>query len=327
MNKTITDHVKDVLKQEAEAIYHIRAKVDHNFSDAVDLIFMSKGKVIISGIGKSGLVGRKISATLNSTGTPSIFLHPVEAMHGDLGAVCSDDVFIGLSNSGETSELNSVLPLIKNAGCPIISFTGNAFSSLARESDITIDVGVEKEACPLGLAPTSSTTALLSAGDALAVALIYKREFKKEDFKKFHPGGSLGKRLSMKAGELMLGLKDTPVVDFSSSFSDAVEILDKKSMGAVFVIDNDLRLKGLVTDGDIRHYIASGKTLSGVFVRDVMTENPFYVSQDLPVYDCLNIMEENQITVLPVLGHDKSVTGILHLHDILGKGELKFSGQ
>ncbi|MGM0418602.1 MAG: KpsF/GutQ family sugar-phosphate isomerase [Thermodesulfobacteriota bacterium] len=321
-----TEYIKQIFTEEALALYYVRDKIDESFNDAVETILNSKGKVVISGIGKSGLIGKKISATLNSTGTYSIFLHPVEAMHGDLGLVTENDVFIGLSNSGETSELNHILASIKNIGCKIISFTGNKDSTLAQNSDIAIDVGVEKEACPLNLAPTSSTTALLCAGDALSAALIYRKGFKKEDFKKFHPGGALGKRLSMNVETLMNIIEKTPVVISGSSLLDALKVLDDKNLGAVFVTDEDRVLKGLVTDGDIRRFMVSGGYDLKSDVSTCMTKNPLFAVYGSPVYDALNVMEEHQITVLPVVDFNKRVMGILHLHDILGKGELKFSG-
>lgn len=326
MNNTLND-IKNIFTMEAEALLSVRDKVDKNFVKAVDLISSSNGKVVISGIGKSGLIGRKISATLNSTGTYSIFLHPVEAMHGDLGILKKEDVFIGLSNSGETSELNVILSSVKKAGCPIISFTGNMDSTLAKQSDIVIDTGVEKEACPLNLAPTSSTTALLCAGDALASALILKKGFKKEDFKRFHPGGLLGKRLSMKVEEIMNSIEKTPLVKMDSSLASALEVLDQKNLGAVFITEENNTLSGVLTDGDIRRFIVDEKIDLKKSVREYMTRNPLFAVIGSPVYDSLNLMEAKQITVLPVVDADKRVAGILHLHDILGKGELKFSGQ
>lgn len=325
--QNILENIKNVFTEEAKALLFVREKINENFAKAVDLIFSSNGKVVVSGIGKSGLIGRKISATLNSTGTYSIFLHPVEAMHGDLGILKKEDVFIGLSNSGETSELNIILASVKRAGCPIISFTGNLDSTLANQSDIVIDTGVEKEACPLNLAPTSSTTALLCAGDALASALILKKGFQKEDFKKFHPGGLLGKRLSMKVEELMNPFEKTPVASENSDLLIALKILDKKSLGAVFIVGENNKLKGVITDGDIRRIIVEGKINLNHSVKEYMTKKTFQTIYGSPVYDALNLMELNQITVLPVVDHLGSVVGILHLHDILGKGELKFSGQ
>ncbi|MDY0132640.1 MAG: KpsF/GutQ family sugar-phosphate isomerase [Desulforegulaceae bacterium] len=323
----IVDDIKYIFTQEAESLLFVRDKIDENFVRAVELISFSKGKVVISGIGKSGLVGRKISATLNSTGTYSIFLHPVEAMHGDLGILKKEDIFIGLSNSGETTELNMVLSSVKRAGCPVISFTGNKNSTLAKNSDLVIDTGVEKEACPLNLAPTSSTTALLCAGDALASALILKKGFKKEDFKKFHPGGLLGKRLSMKVEELMNSMEKTPLVPIESDLGVALEILDEKNLGAVFIIEKNNKLSGVLTDGDIRRFIVDRKIDFKISVKEYMTKKPLLAFLGSPVYDSLNLMETNQITVLPVVDFDNKVVGILHLHDILGKGELKFSGQ
>jgi len=326
MNNTL-ENIKNIFTQEAEALFFVRDKIDENFVKAVELISSSTGKVVISGIGKSGLIGKKISATLNSTGTYSIFLHPVEGMHGDLGILKKEDVFIGLSNSGETSELNLILPSVKRAGCPVISFTGNMNSTLAKQSDLVIDTGVEKEACPLNLAPTSSTTALLCAGDALASALILKKGFKKEDFKKFHPGGLLGKRLSMKVEELMNSIKKTPLVQIDSVLAIALEVLDEKNLGAVFIVEENNKLSGVLTDGDIRRFIVDGKIDLKKSVMEYMTRDPLFAFLGSPVYDALNLMEAKQITVLPVLDIDKKVVGILHLHDILGKGELKFGGQ
>lgn len=326
MQNTI-ENIKNIFTEEAKALLFVRDKVDANFAKAVELIFSSKGKVVISGIGKSGLIGRKIAATLNSTGTYSIFLHPVEAMHGDLGVLNKDDVFIGLSNSGETSELNIMLPSVKKTGCPVISFTGNLSSTLAKYSDLVIDTGVEKEACPLNLAPTSSTTALLCAGDALASALILKKNFKKEDFRKFHPGGLLGKRLSMKVDELMNPFEKTPLSYEDTDLDTALRILDKKNLGAVFIVEQNYKLKGVVTDGDIRRLIVDNKIDLKMSVKKFMTKNPLSAVEGSPVYDALNLMELKQITVLPVIDLEGKVVGILHLHDILGKGELKFSGQ
>ncbi|MCB9495114.1 MAG: KpsF/GutQ family sugar-phosphate isomerase [Desulfobacteraceae bacterium] len=321
------DNIKSVFTEEAKALLFVRDKISESFVKAVDLIASSAGKVVISGIGKSGLVGRKISATLNSTGTYSIFLHPVEAMHGDLGILKTGDVFIGLSNSGETSELNIILSSVKRAGCPVVCFTGNTDSTLARQSDIVIDTGVEKEACPLNLAPTSSTTALLCAGDALASALILKKGFQHEDFKRFHPGGLLGKRLSMKVEELMNPFDKTPAVNEKSDLATALKILDKKNLGAVFIVGDNKRLKGVITDGDIRRLIVEGHIKFDELVTSFMTINPLRAFYGSPVYDALNLMESKQITVLPVVDYEENVVGILHLHDILGKGELKFSGQ
>jgi len=316
----------EVLRLEAEGILQVADRVDASFAQMVEAIFNASGRVIIGGIGKSGLVGRKIVATLNSTGTPSLFLHPVEAMHGDLGIVCPEDVFIALSNSGETEELNVLLPSIRNIGCPIIALTGNVHSALAEQSDIVIDVGVEREACPLGLAPTASTTALLAVGDALAAVLISKRNFNSSDFRKYHPGGTLGQRLCSSVRDIMLTGVQVPIVADSSSLEAAIEEIDRLSFGATFVVDGEGVLVGIITDGDLRRMIAGKNRMEGLSAIDVMTPNPRRVGPDTPAYDALNLMERHQITVLPITDGMGRVKGVLHLHDILGKGEFKFNG-
>ncbi|MCP3926020.1 MAG: KpsF/GutQ family sugar-phosphate isomerase [Desulfobacterales bacterium] len=321
----IKKQIIDVLKTEAAGILEIADKIDENFVKLVDTIYESKGRVIFSGIGKSGLIGKKIVATLNSTGTVSVFLHPVEAVHGDLGLVAKDDIFIALSNSGETSELNSLIPQIQTLGCTIVAFTGKMDSTLAKNSDIVIDVGVQKEACPLGLAPTTSTTALLAAGDALAVVLINKKQFKETDFKKVHPGGSLGQRLSSHVKDLMILSDKTPVIQINDNMTVMIETIDKFRLGAALVED-EKKLVGIVTDGDIRHLVANNKLADNPEISSFMTKNPKSVFHDTPVYDALYIMEQFQITVLPVTDNSSKIVGILHLHDILGKGAFQFNG-
>ncbi|MDL1968271.1 MAG: KpsF/GutQ family sugar-phosphate isomerase [Deltaproteobacteria bacterium] len=317
----------EVLKIEAEGILGLIDRIDGNFSNMVELIFNSSGRVIVGGIGKSGIVGRKIVSTLNSTGTRSIFLHPVEAMHGDLGMVCRDDIFLALSYSGETDELNILLPSICKIGCQVIAFTGNIHSTLAKHSDIVINAGVEKEACPLGLAPTASTTAMLAMGDALAVVLINKKHFKPSDFKKIHPGGILGQRLSSKVKDIMLTGKAVPGVLAGTSMEIAIDEINRLELGTTLVITEDKILTGIITDGDIRRIIAKKKNMFKLTVEDVMTKNPRTVSPDSPAYDALNLMERYQITILPTTNSIGKVEGILHLHDILGKGDFKFNGK
>ncbi len=316
----------EVLKIEAEGILNLTKRINNNFVEMVELIFQSNGRLIISGIGKSGLVGQKIVATLNSTGTRSLFLHPVEAMHGDLGMVCRDDIFLALSNSGETDEINILIPSIRNLGCPVIAFTGAVDSTLANHSDIVINVGVDKEACPLGLAPTASTTAVLAMGDALAVALINKKKFKTSDFKKFHPGGTLGQRLSSLVLKIMLTGDNIPFVTEGTNIKDALKRMDHFELGVTFVLKADKTLTGIITDGDIRRLTAREQLILERPVEDIMTKNPRTVTSETPVYNALNIMEQYQITVLPVIDDEKKVKGILHLHDILGKGAFKFNG-
>jgi arabinose-5-phosphate isomerase len=317
---------KTVLKLESESILQLTNQIDASFAEMVQLICGSKGRVIIGGIGKSGIIARKIVATLNSTGTRSLFLHPVEAMHGDLGMVCADDIFLALSASGETDELNILLSRVRSIGCPIIAFTGNAASSLAKQSDIVINVGVEKEACPLGLAPTCSTTAMLAMGDALAVALINQKEFKSDDFKRFHPGGALGQRLAGKVRQFMLTGEAIPVVKQGAPMMDALAEMNRHSLGVILVLSPAGQLLGIITDGDIRRAVAQQNPLQTMIVDQFMTIDPHRAHPDTPAYDALNIMERHQITVLPITDSDDKIHGILHLHDILGKGEFKFNG-
>ena len=323
----VIDKAKEVLRIEAEGILKLLDRIDDSFTEMVNLICKSTGRLIVAGIGKSGIVGRKIVATLNSTGTRSFFLHPVEAMHGDLGIVCPDDIFLALSNSGETDELNILVPSIRNIGCKIISFTGSSKSTLAQNSDIIIYTGVEKEACPLGLAPTSSTTALLAMGDALAVVLINKKHFKLSDFKRVHPGGALGQRLLRSVKDLMLTDDSFSSVHEGASMYEAVKEADRLELGVSLVIRENGTISGVITDGDIRRTLVREKKFLDRPVDDFMTKKPHVVNSDSPAYDALNLMEQHQITVLPVIGSSGRVKGIIHLHDILGKGEFKFNGR
>jgi arabinose-5-phosphate isomerase len=323
----IIKQAAEVLKIEADAILGLIERLDNHFIEMVDWICQSKGRVIISGIGKSGLIGRKIAATLNSTGTNTFFLHPVEAMHGDLGMVCKDDVFIALSNSGETDELNILIPSIRSIGCKVIAFTGKPDSTLGNLSDLVINVGVTKEACPMGLAPTSSTTALLAMGDALAVVLIEKKQFKSSDFKKIHPGGKLGQRLAGNVDDIMITGDKIPTVSVNASLKEAISAIDRFRLGVVLVVDSSNRLDGLLTDGDVRHLMALGEWTPDRAVVRVMTRNPKHLTAGTPAYDALNLMEHHQITVLPITDDGGIVVGVLHLHDILGKGQFKFSGK
>lgn len=322
----VLKQAKEVLQIEAEGILGIVERLDQSFVKMADLIYASKGRVILTGIGKSGIVARKIVATLNSTGTPSLFLHPVEAMHGDLGMVSTGDVVIALSSSGETDEVNMLIPSIKRIGCPLIAFTGQIDSTLGSQSDITIDVGVEREACPLGLAPTASTTALLAVGDALAVTLVHKRKFKSKDFRKFHPGGSLGQHLSVKVKEIMLTGKKIPVVAKEDTMHHAIQEINRAKLGATLVVEENNILVGIVTDGDIRRYLMREEHIHDRPVEEVMTTDPKTLGSDSLASQALTIMEKHEITVLPIVNPVQKVRGILHLHDILGKGAFRFNG-
>ncbi|MDP2993329.1 MAG: KpsF/GutQ family sugar-phosphate isomerase [Deltaproteobacteria bacterium] len=315
---------KEVLQIEAEGILKLIDKLDNGFIRAVELIYETKGRVIVTGIGKSGIVGRKISATLSSTGTAALFLHPVEAMHGDLGMVGKHDIVIAISNSGETKELTALIPQIKHLGARIVALTGNLKSTLAAQSDVAIDVGVEREACPLGLTPTASTTAVLAMGDALAVTLLHKRNFNERDFYRYHPSGSLGDRLKVLVGEVMLKGKEIPVVPIGAHLSEAIKELNKKNIGAVLITREKQKLAGIITDGDLRRAILQYDRLDSMKVEEIMTTGPKAISADMLAADALSIMQKHEITVLPIVDTKKKIKGILHLHDLLGKGEFKF---
>ena len=314
---------QEVLQTEANGILAMMGRLDHNFEQAIGLIMACPSRVIITGIGKSGLIGQKIAATLNSTGTSSFFLHPVEAMHGDLGIVTVDDVILALSNSGETPELNMLLPNFKKRGNQLIAMTGNLTSTLARTADAVLDVGVEREACPLGLAPTASTTAALAMGDALAVVLLNRKQFKESDFLRNHPGGSLGDRLKVKVEEVMLTGERIPWVSPDAPFVDALGELNDKNIGAVLVVSGEKRILGIITDGDIRRLMVKSAGIFARQVSEVMTKSPKTIQPDLLAADALSIMQRHEVMVLPVANAEQRLIGILHLHDLLGKGEFR----
>lgn len=326
MKERILEKAVEVLRAEADGIMKLAGRIDAPFVRMVEMILAARGRLILSGIGKSGLIAKKIVATLNSTGTRAIFLHPVEAMHGDLGMVSPDDIFIGLSNSGETEELNAVIASIREIGCPVVAFTGNAESTLARCSDLVIDVGVEREACSVG-APTTSTAAQMAMGDALAVVLMDQKRFDTTDFKRFHPGGTLGRRLSSRVRDLMLTGDTLPRAGQDAGMEEALRVINRFGLGAALIVDPEEILIGIITDGDIRRTIARKAPIFELSVRDVMTPNPRSAGPDTPAYDALNIMERHQITVLPIIEEDGRIAGILHLHDILGKGAFTFNGK
>jgi arabinose-5-phosphate isomerase len=320
MGNDLIEKAKEVLRIEADSILDLLNRIDANFSHAVETIYKSKGRVIVTGIGKSGLIGKKIVATLTSTGTPALFLHPVEGMHGDLGIVTKDDVLLAISNSGETHELNVLIGNVRERGVPLISFTGNAGSTLAKYSDVVIDVGVAKEACPFGLAPTSSTTAALAMGDALAVTLIDKREFCEKDFYRFHPGGTLGLRLISKVRDVMISGKHVPIVYAGVPAISAVTEIDNKNIGFVLITDGDNRLLGILTDGDVRRYVKRGENFLNRIIDDFMTRSPKTVDENLSLAKALEAMQRDEITSLIVVNDKNQVKGYVHLHDILGRG-------
>jgi len=322
---SILEAAREVLEIEARGILNLIPKLGREFEAAVHLIYDSPGRVILTGIGKSGIVARKIVATLNSTGSPSLFLHPVEAMHGDLGMVTSQDIVLALSNSGETGELTILLPSIRRIGAKLIAFTGNPESTLAKASDLAIDVGVEKEACPWGMVPTASTTAALAAGDALAVALIKRRQFNHRDFRRFHPGGSLGERLAVRVAEVMLTGDRIPLVSPDQLLEEAIREMDRKDLGVALVVETEEHiLRGILTDGDLRRLIQRRVPLLETPTGQAMTANPKILSPEALVSEALELMEAYLITALPIVDPRQRVLGILHLHDLLGRGEFKF---
>jgi arabinose-5-phosphate isomerase len=323
----IQEQAKDVLKIEAQGILDLIDRVGPEFEKAVQIIIKAKGRIILTGMGKSGLVGRKISSTLSSTGTPSIFLHPAEAIHGDLGMVTRDDVIIALSNGGHTQEINRILPIIKrDMGAKIISLTGDPSSPMARMSDVVINVGVEREACPIQMAPTTSTTAALAMGDAIAVVLMKLRNFNRRDFKKYHPGGSLGERLSTKVREVMFTDDNIPVVSVGTQVYEAIMEMDSKGIGATVVVDGERVVKGILTDGDLRRALMRQNDIHGLKVEEVMTPSPRTIDENLSAAEALGIMELYGITHLIILDRENCLKGIIHLHTLLGREEFRLNG-
>jgi arabinose-5-phosphate isomerase len=320
LNRETIKRAKEVLKIEAQSILNLTEKIDINFSRAVDLIYISKGRVIITGIGKSGLIGRKIVATLTSTGTQALFLHPVEGIHGDLGIVTKEDILLAISNSGETRELIPVINSVRHIGATVIAFTGDMSSTLARASDIVIDVSVEKEACPFGLTPTSSSTAALAMGDALAIALIDKRQFKEKDFYKFHPGGSLGARLKETVGEIMITGKKIPQIHSGVPALKAIQEIDRKNVGFVLITGKKNKLRGILTDGDVRRMISKGISFEGKIIDNLMTRKPKTIDENVSLAQTMELMQKEEITSFAVVNEKKELKGYIHLHDILGRG-------
>jgi arabinose-5-phosphate isomerase len=311
-----------VLRVEAQAILDLAERIDDHFERAVDLLYHCKGRAVLTGMGKSGLVGRKIASTFASTGTPSFFLHPAEGLNGDFGMLTREDVVIAISNSGETRELIEILPFLKRCGNRLISMTGNENSTLARSGDASINVGVKEEACPLGLAPTASTTATLAMGDALAVTVMVKRGFKKEDFALLHPGGALGKRLLLKVGDLMHQGKALPRVKEKTLMKEAIVEITSKRLGVTGVCDAEGRLVGVITDGDLRRALERFTDLLNREAQEVMTRNPKWIEKDALAAKAVQRMEEFSITSLFVFedGSSRIPLGLIHLHDLLKSG-------
>jgi arabinose-5-phosphate isomerase len=317
----ILDIAKRVLKTEAEAVSALIEKLGSNFEKAVEIIYESKGRVVVTGMGKSGLVGKKIAATLASTGTPAFFLHPAEATHGDLGMVTSADVIIAISNSGETEEIVGLIPFLKRFRVRLISVTGNPDSTLSKAADVTLDVSVKEEAFPLGIVPTASTTATMAMGDAMAVALLMKRGFQEEDFALFHPRGSIGKKFFIKVKDLMHTGDEIPKVYLGTPMSKTVIEMSSKRLGHAVVVDDNGRIAGIITDGDLRRGIEKrGGKLFELTAEEVMTKSPKAISEEELAAKALSIMENYSITALVVPDRDGRAIGIIHLHDILKQG-------
>ncbi len=315
---------QNVLLIEEQGLAAVREKIGVEFEKAIETILDCKSRLVITGIGKSGIIGQKIAATLNSTGTPSFFLHPVEAMHGDLGMVMSSDVIVAISYSGKTDELNRLLTSLKKRGVKIIAMTGGMLSPLADSADIILDIGIPREACPLGLAPTTSTTATLAMGDALSVVLLNRKKFQASDFRENHPGGSLGERLKVKVTEVMISGDRAPLVGSDQSAVKAVKVLNEKNLGAVLIVDKQNHIAGIITDGDVRRSIVEKDNFHGLSVRDFMTPDPVCIDGEMLAADALSIMQRHEITILPIVDQKRKLAGMLHLHDLLGKGEFRF---
>ncbi len=311
---------REVLRIEAEAISSLIKRVDKNFEKAVNLIFTCKGKIVVTGMGKPGIIGEKISATLSSTGTPSLSLHPADAIHGDLGRVTKDDVVIAMSNSGETEEISTLLPMLKKIGAKIIAMTGNLKSTLAEHSDVVLDVGVKKEACPFGLAPTASTTAMLALGDALAIVLLERKGFKVEDFAFYHPGGILGKRLILKVEDIMRRGKANPVVKEDLKVKDVLLKITEARAGSASVVNKKGVLTGIFTDGDLRRHLEEDPFLPNRKVKEVMTKKPITITKDRLAADTFRILREKKIDEIPVVDEKERPIGLVDVQDLLKAG-------
>jgi arabinose-5-phosphate isomerase len=318
--RTSLDVGRRVLDIEARAIQALVQRLDSGFSEAVDLLYRCKGKVVVSGMGKSGLIGQKIAATMASTGTPSFFLHPAEGLHGDLGMLARRDVLIAISNSGETQEILQLLPFMERMGIPVVAIVGRKGSTLTKNSAVALDVSVAEEACPMGLAPTASTTASLAMGDALAVALLEKRGFKEQDFAQFHPGGTLGRRLLVKVRDLMHKGQEVPQVGEAVIASVAILEMSAKKLGMTTVVDRAGALLGVITDGDLRRFVQQGGDFSEITAGSLASRRPKLIGPDELAAKAVEMMERYSITTLVVVDNVKRIVGVVHLHDLLKHG-------
>ena len=318
--ESIIENGKATIRIEAQAVSDLLERIDERFARSVELMLACKGRVVVTGMGKSGIIARKIVATFNSTGTPALFLHPSDAVHGDLGMVRSDDVAICISKSGDTAELFNLIPLLTRIGVPIIAMLGNTASKIAQLADIVLDVSVREEACPHDLAPTSSTTATLALGDALAMALLDVRNFTAEEFAMYHPGGNLGKRLLLRIGELMVKGSAVPVVKEDIAVRDAILEMTSKRLGATCVIGNDGKLVGLITDGDLRRLLQKTMDVTHITAGMTMTKHPKTISAETLAAVALQEMEAHNITQLIVVDRDHRPVGMVHLHELVKAG-------
>jgi len=321
-SQKIKKQAKDVLDIESEAILNLKESINGQFVEIVKEILNCPGRVIMTGMGKSGLIAKKLAATLASTGTPSFFLHPAEAIHGDLGMVTKDDIVIALSNSGETNEVLNIVPVIKRIGAKIIAMTGGLDSTLARNSDYLLNTGVKEEACPLDLAPTASTTATLALGDALAIALLEARDFKPEDFALYHPGGSLGKKLLLKVDDVLHVREQNPVVNLETNLKETLFTMTSTGMGAANIIGDDGKLAGIITDGDIRRHLEKSPDLLNKLAGEIMTVNPKTILKDKLAAEALKIMQDYEIEDLPVVNENNEPLGLINFQDLLKAGVL-----
>jgi arabinose-5-phosphate isomerase len=324
-NPTVTGdavlaRARGIVDIEIQALEDLKAQMNGDFVRAIELIEACQGRVIITGMGKSGLIGKKIAATFSSTGTPAYFLHPAEGSHGDLGVLMKQDVVIAISNSGETPEILGILPLVKRFGVPLIGMTGKTNSTLAQQSDVVLNIAVRQEACPLGLAPTASTTSTLALGDTLAVVLLERRGFSAEDFALFHPAGSLGKRLLLRVRDVMRQGAELPLISGELPFMEALIAVSEKKLGMAIVMDAQGRMKGVLTDGDIRRALTRFEDPRTITLPDVITRSPKTISPDDLAVSALRIMEEHKITVLVSTDADGQPIGAVHMHDILKTG-------
>lgn len=318
----ILAEAKRVIQVEAEALRNLEASINGDFERAVEMILNAPGRVVVTGMGKSGLIGQKIASTMASTGTPAFFLHPAEGIHGDLGMIMRGDVVIAISNSGETDEVLRILPIVKRLGASLVTMAGNPNSTLAKSGDVFLDISVKEEACPLGLAPTASTTVTLAMGDALAVALLVSRGFKAEDFAMFHPGGALGRRLLLKVEDIMHGGDKLPLVGKGTLMREALFTITSKGLGITGVTDDAGNLIGVITDGDLRRALGAGLDIINLPASELMKGNPKRISRDELAARALQQMEQYSITSLFVFGDSTSTipVGIVHLHDLLKAG-------